>query len=612
MILSIAGFQCDTAIDTSSSVGYGVHSHISRPDEFDAAPRSLAMIRQAGIEWVRTGFTWSRVERRRGHRDYTRLDTTVQRATHRGVKILAVLNYDVEWARPVVEHLDLWLDFVRETVQRYHRDVTHWEVWNEQNTLAFWGARPDAADYALLLKATHKTIKSIDTSLTVVMGGLAGIPEDYIRALYERGAATAFDVMAVHPYSYPEGPERAGLGNQLVSLRQLMSSFGDETKPIWITEIGWPSFTGLPGTGQDEWLYKTVLRGVSTLRGGQRYRSVAVLDDPEYSSRARHSLANIQHATGAQSVTRISLDSLGRITANKWPILWMPSSSDFPEQYREELFNYVRDGGLIVLTHGLPFFRSLAKDESGSWLSTSEGKRYSSRFHVAWDTWWTDKSTPSHINSVSFDDVTESRIQFSANVAARFLTDELLEGHDRFYPLAWGSHASGKRGVVAAAYDFDSELTGGLIVVSLPFVAGGVSEQTQADYLQRSFLIAFGCGVQRIFWYEFQSLESGKNRRQDHFGLMDSRFRPKKSFEALASLIRSLPEGSEMLRFSCQSSKPCVSAWRRPDRQTMAAVWCSDCDIGVRGVLESRLGQSIGESPLFLRDVDLSLLPGSD
>jgi len=229
---------------------YGVCAHVARGDEHPYAKRELPMMRTAGIGWVRTDFAWSGVERQPGQWHFEMLDETVDWAEAERVRILPILDYDVAWARPAHEHLDLWLDYVRRVVTRYKDRIRHWEVWNEPNLEKFWKDKPDPAAYVKLLRATHREIKRIDPGLVVVLGGTAGIPWEYIEGIYEAGGRGHFDVMNVHPYRYPGSPEERPLFDDLVRLRELMQKHGDAAKPVWITEMGWPTHQGPRGVSE--------------------------------------------------------------------------------------------------------------------------------------------------------------------------------------------------------------------------------------------------------------------------------------------------------------------------------------------------------------------------
>ncbi len=227
---------------------YGVCAHLPRGDEYATARKELRLMREAGIGWARADFSWSGCQRRQGGEwSFDRFDDVVEWAEAEGVRILPILNYDVPWARPAWKHLDLWLEYVERLVGRYKDRIRYWEVWNEPNLEKFWKDRPDAANYVKLLAATHERIKRIDPGLVVVLGGTAGIPWPYLEGVYEAGGAKSFDVMNVHPYRYPASPEKRSLRDDLLRLRRLMAERGDAPKPVWATEIGWPTHQGKRG-----------------------------------------------------------------------------------------------------------------------------------------------------------------------------------------------------------------------------------------------------------------------------------------------------------------------------------------------------------------------------
>lgn len=222
---------------------YGVCAHLPRGDEYATAERELQQMRRMGIGWVRSDFSWGGVQHKKGGPwQFDHTDKVLDWAEANGVTVLPILNYSVPWANPAHEHLDEWTAYVRAVVGRYHKRLRYWEVWNEQNIKQFW-PKPDAVAYGKLLKVTYDAIKAIDRDLVVVYGGTAGIPWDYLEASYKAGAGKLCDVMNVHPYSWPAPPEGA-LYNHLTTLRERMTKHGDGKKPIWITEIGWPTHEG--------------------------------------------------------------------------------------------------------------------------------------------------------------------------------------------------------------------------------------------------------------------------------------------------------------------------------------------------------------------------------
>ena len=218
---------------------YGICEHISRGGEHENyARKELPMIKGAGIQWVRTDFDWSGVEKRKGEWNFKSLDETVGWAEANGINILPILDYDVAWATPAYKHLDEWLEYVRKTVTRYQSSLKYWEVWNEENGPGMWRDKPNPANYVILLKATYEEIKKINPDIKVLIGGFVGVPFEFIEGVYKAGGKDYFDIMNFHPYR-AKSPEAGQLYEDIRKLVALMEKYGDGNKPMWITEIGY-------------------------------------------------------------------------------------------------------------------------------------------------------------------------------------------------------------------------------------------------------------------------------------------------------------------------------------------------------------------------------------
>ncbi|MBO0882355.1 MAG: cellulase family glycosylhydrolase, partial [Mycobacterium sp.] len=137
-----------------------------------------------------------------------------------------------------------WADYVAKVVSRYKDDIHYWEVWNEPDLAEFWNGTP--AQYASLLALTYSTIKQIDPTATVVLGGQAFIDlPDHdaggflaeILADPEHPAAANFDIAAFHYYQPANQASR-----WYARFESTLSTFGVGDRPIWITEAGLPTW----------------------------------------------------------------------------------------------------------------------------------------------------------------------------------------------------------------------------------------------------------------------------------------------------------------------------------------------------------------------------------
>jgi exo-beta-1,3-glucanase (GH17 family) len=64
--------------------------------------------------------------------------------------------------------------------------------------------------------------------------------------MYWHGVKGSFDALGLHPYSYPYAPMKKATWNVFYNapnVHKVMASVGDAGKPIWGTEIGFPTGT---------------------------------------------------------------------------------------------------------------------------------------------------------------------------------------------------------------------------------------------------------------------------------------------------------------------------------------------------------------------------------
>lgn len=242
--------------------------YMSRPD----MDRSIAMMVDAGVQWVRASITWSTVEQdTKGVLSswwMPELDYAIRQARAAGLEVLMPIadgvpywasadpakyedatgrHWNIAW-KPM--NISDYVDFARTIVTRYAAlGVHHYEVWNEPNYVRFWPSGPNAAEYTALLQAAYPAIKEADPDATVVMGGLSGSDYPFLEAMYAAGARGYFDIAAVHPYTHDDDPtlcwNEPGTTRHakfalcgIEEVRRTMLANGD-TSSIWLTEMGW-------------------------------------------------------------------------------------------------------------------------------------------------------------------------------------------------------------------------------------------------------------------------------------------------------------------------------------------------------------------------------------
>ena len=129
--------------------------------------------------------------------------------------------------------------------------VRAWQIWNEPSSASYWHPVSSSPEgYAQLLKLSNKALREgaeargVVRDPRVVAAGLFGSPSEgidmprFLERFYDvPGVRQQFDVLALHPYA----PGYKGTRLQIEIGRSIMRDAGDEEKPLWITEIGWPT-----------------------------------------------------------------------------------------------------------------------------------------------------------------------------------------------------------------------------------------------------------------------------------------------------------------------------------------------------------------------------------
>lgn len=273
MLLTLLAFSvlsCQWLGPTKQAeIGMGLHF---RGGDATAIKRQFDLMTVMNVTWVRIDLDWSAIENQQGQFDWALTDTFVDEAAAHHIKVLGVVAFTPEWARPATvdddpellrhyrpENLADFATFARIAAERYSsRGVHSWEIWNEPNSGKFWPPLQNADEYGELFRQAAAAIRGVDAEATVLIGGLTTTPDapdpgtspvDFLEHLYGNGTAQLADGVAAHPYSFPSLPmdtvqERKGGFADLPALHAVMEDHDEGGKKIWITEFGAPTGTG--------------------------------------------------------------------------------------------------------------------------------------------------------------------------------------------------------------------------------------------------------------------------------------------------------------------------------------------------------------------------------
>ncbi len=249
---------------------WGVNTFLEVEVETWKRRKSVKMIAEAGIHWIKQQFPWADIEipakgeffdARSRRTTWDKYDEIVDLADETGLEIIARVDHAPAWARPAGSNasappssLSDYAAFLEHLATRYQGRVRHFQIWNEPNLAADWGGTPpDPRAYARLLRVAFETLKSIDDNIVVIAAPMAATLEDspralnelvYLERLYALGAGDWLDVQAAnafgleHPPTAPPDPDVLNF-RRVELIRERMTEFGLSAKPIWFNEYGW-------------------------------------------------------------------------------------------------------------------------------------------------------------------------------------------------------------------------------------------------------------------------------------------------------------------------------------------------------------------------------------
>ena len=258
-----------------SSPDYGLSMFLwAQPTTTD---RDLKIATGANFHWEKTLFQWRSIEgKAKGVYDWTEADRVVKASTAAGVKIIARIDFQPDWARkdkarngPPDNYQD-YADFVAAFASRYKPGSTMGtidaiEIWNEVNLNREWGDqvinRQQAADYVRLLTLAYRAAHAAQPNIVIISAGLSptGVKTadawddaEYMQWLFDAGmkGGVNYDVLGAHGNtqapevdvplnSLPAFGHPSFYFRRVEQLRDIQVKAGDSNRQIWLLEFGW-------------------------------------------------------------------------------------------------------------------------------------------------------------------------------------------------------------------------------------------------------------------------------------------------------------------------------------------------------------------------------------
>lgn len=240
---------------------------------------NLSLIQQAGMNSIRDEVPWAVVERQRGQYAIPAAwDSIVNASLSKGLQPLLILDYgnplydggNKPTSDAAIAGYVRYAEFV---VQHFKGRVHQYEVFNEWDGTVARTSPGSPEGYVKLLKAVYPRLKAIDPNVEIIGGAVTyrSFWNGWFQRMLDAGALTSADAISIHPYvfsargSYDRTPE--AFADTVSRLEDMMRrANGGRDYPLYVTEVGWPTHSGIGSTTADEagaFLAQTVLLGLT-------------------------------------------------------------------------------------------------------------------------------------------------------------------------------------------------------------------------------------------------------------------------------------------------------------------------------------------------------------
>ncbi|NDJ79138.1 MAG: cellulase family glycosylhydrolase [Chloroflexi bacterium] len=266
-------FAPDAVTDPAfPSLSYGVHAFLW----WNPTARTIDLdnVRLMRFGYIKQRFSWANIQPAPDSWVWTNdldqgADGVVDEIEHRGLQLVARLDGPPDWALvdtgddPAQPPVDLaaWGTYCGTLASRYQGRIAAYQVWNEPNLSREWfDLPPNAASYVKVLQVCSDAIRTADPDAIIISAGLAptgtlspeAIPDtDFLRQMYDAGAADYFDVLGLNAPGYKAPPEmspdeaeeeyghRWMCFRHVEDMRRIMVENGDAEKQVALLEVGW-------------------------------------------------------------------------------------------------------------------------------------------------------------------------------------------------------------------------------------------------------------------------------------------------------------------------------------------------------------------------------------
>lgn len=152
------------------------------------------------------------------------------------------------YSQCLVPDMNLFSEYVYQTVKHYGNYIKYWEIWNEPEVGMFWKGTPEK--FGELVQTAVKAAKKADPNCKIMSAGFTAPPWVWHEKSAKAGAFKGIDLISFHfgcPLTAPEDTfkQLQALANHF---QEMAVKYGDGRKlPLWDTEGGTADTTFLRG-----------------------------------------------------------------------------------------------------------------------------------------------------------------------------------------------------------------------------------------------------------------------------------------------------------------------------------------------------------------------------
>ena len=237
----------------SATGRFGAATHYGQSWSTD----SLPALATGGFAQLRDEVYWSEVETQKGVYDWARPRAEfLDAARDAGVRPLLLAGY----GNPLYdggdgpvsdEAVSAYAAYAAAMATEFGDQATGIELWNEWDLGLGGNTRTSPEDYVNLLATASPAVKAAAPDLPVIGPAVANLNTDWLEQTFRLGALQYVDGVVLHPYSYPVSAD--ALDETLTRVDALVRKYnGGVSKPLWITEHGWPTGTNARAVSERE------------------------------------------------------------------------------------------------------------------------------------------------------------------------------------------------------------------------------------------------------------------------------------------------------------------------------------------------------------------------